>query len=66
VISGDRYVCCDLSQVAFLGAAAVNTFFAALAAADDARRVFTVRGVNGLGVHVFQVTGLAAVLASRA
>jgi anti-anti-sigma regulatory factor len=59
-------VCCDLSRTEFLGAAAVNTILAALREADDAGCVFTVRGVHGLGVRVFQITGLDAVLASRA
>jgi anti-anti-sigma factor len=58
-------VCCDLSQVAFLGAAAVNTIFAALADADQNGCVFTVRGVHGFGARVFQVTGLTEFLAAR-
>jgi anti-anti-sigma factor len=59
-------VCCDLSRSEFLGAAAVHTILAALREADDAGCVFTVRGVHGLGARVFQITGLDAVLASRA
>lgn len=58
-------VCCDLSQVGFVGAAAVNTIVAALHEADAAGCAFTVRGVHGFGIHVFQVTGLDVVLASR-
>jgi anti-anti-sigma regulatory factor len=51
-------VCCDLSKVAFLGAAAVNTIFTALAAADETGCVFTVRGVREFGVRVFRLAGL--------
>ncbi|WP_250036728.1 STAS domain-containing protein [Paractinoplanes maris] len=65
-IGRDRRVCCDLSRVEFFGAAAVNTIFAALRDADGTDCQFTVRGVHGLAVQVCQVTGLAAVLASRA
>jgi anti-anti-sigma factor len=62
----NRQVCCDLSRVAFVGAAGVNTILAALHDADAAGGVLTVRGVHGIGARVFQVTGLDAVLAARA
>jgi anti-anti-sigma factor len=59
-------VCCDLSRVEFLGAAAVNTMFAALRDADDTGCAFTVRGVHGFSPCVFRITGLDVVLAARA
>jgi anti-anti-sigma factor len=59
-------VCCDLSRVAFLGAAGVNTIVAVLHTADDSGCVLTVRGVHGISARVFQITGLDAVLAARA
>jgi anti-anti-sigma factor len=65
-IEGNRHVCCDLSRVAFLGAAGVNTVLAALRHADSAGCAFTVRGVHGVSARVFQITGLDALLASRA
>jgi anti-anti-sigma factor len=57
---------CDLSRVAFLGAAGVNTILAVLHDADNTGCVFTVRGVHGIVARVFQITGLDAVLAARA
>jgi anti-anti-sigma factor len=65
-IERNRHVCCDLSRVAFLGAAGVNTILAALRDADSAGCAFTVRGMHGLSARVFQVTGLDALLATRA
>jgi len=59
-------VCCDLSQTGFIGAAAVETLFAALNDADDTGCAFHIRGVHGFHFHVFTITGLDAVLASRA
>lgn len=64
-IRGNRHVCCDVSRVTFLAAAAVNMFFAALGEADTAGCVFTVQGVHGIAVDVFRATGLDAALASR-
>ena len=61
-----RRVCCDLSRVAFLGAAGVNTILDVLHTADNTGCVFTVRGVHGISARVFQITGLDAVLAARA
>jgi anti-sigma B factor antagonist len=61
----NRQVCCDLSRVAFLGAAGVNAILAVLPTADDTGCVLTVRGVHGIGTRVFQITGLDAVLAAR-
>ena len=58
-------VCCDLSRAGFIGAAAINTFFAALRDADDAGCAFHVRGIHGFYACVFALTGLDAVLASR-
>jgi anti-anti-sigma factor len=60
------HVCCDLSRVAFLGAAGVNTILAVLHDAEDTGCVFTVRGVHGISARVFQITELDAVLAARA
>ena len=65
-VQRNRRVCCDLSRVAFLGAAAVNTILAALRHADITGCAFTVRGLHGIGARVFQITGLDAVLAARA
>ena len=57
VIRRERQVCCDLSGVAFLGAEAVNTLFAACADADEAGCVLTVRGVHGIGARVSRSLG---------
>jgi anti-anti-sigma factor len=65
-ISRNPRVCCDLSQTRFIGAAAVDTLFAALNDADDTGCAFHVRGVHGSHSHVFKITGLDAVLGSRA
>ena len=61
-----RHVCCDLSRVAFLGAAGINTLFAVLGDAGDAGCTFTVRGANVMIARVFRITGLNTVLRSRA
>ncbi|WP_250001944.1 STAS domain-containing protein [Actinoplanes sp. M2I2] len=65
-IRHNRRVCCDLSRVAFLGADGANTIFGAVRSADDTGCAFSVRGVHGISALVFQITGLAAVLAGRA
>jgi anti-anti-sigma factor len=64
-ISRSPRVCCDLSRTGFIGAAAVNTLFAALYDADDAGCRFHVRGVHRFHARVFEITGLDAALASR-
>lgn len=64
-ISHNAQVCCDLSQTGFVGAAAVNTLYAALRDANDAGCDFHVRGVHGFQSRVFEITGLDTVLASR-
>ncbi|WP_306207347.1 STAS domain-containing protein [Actinoplanes sp. RD1] len=64
-VRGNRRVCCDLGRVGFLGAAAVRTILAAVGEAERAGCDFTVRGLHGFGVRVFQVSGLDAFLASR-
>jgi anti-anti-sigma regulatory factor len=55
-------VCCDLTGVNFFGAAGVNTIVAALRHADHTDCAFAVRGVHGLAVQVFQISGLGALL----
>jgi anti-anti-sigma factor len=65
-IERNRHVCCDLSRVAFLSAAGVNTILAALRHADSAGCAFTVRGAHGVSAHVFKITGLDALFATRA
>jgi anti-anti-sigma factor len=65
-IERNRHVCCDLSRVAFLAAAGVNTLLAALRDADCAGCAFTVRGTHGISARVFQITGLGTLFATRA
>jgi anti-anti-sigma factor len=63
-ISRHRRVCCDLTGVEFFGAAGANTIVAALRHADRADCAFAVRGVHGLAVQVFQISGLGALLSA--
>jgi anti-anti-sigma factor len=55
-------VCCDLSRVAFFGAAGANTVLAAHVRAAAAARRFTMRGVHGLTRLVLDITGLDEIL----
>jgi anti-anti-sigma factor len=55
-------VCCDLSRVAFFGAAGANTLLAAHLRATETGRHFTVRGVRGITRLVLGLTGLEETL----
>jgi anti-anti-sigma factor len=55
-------VCCDLSRVAFFGAAAANTLLAAHLRAGATGRQFTVRGVHGITRLVLAITHLDEIL----
>jgi anti-anti-sigma factor len=61
-LDGVQEVCCDLSGVAFFGAAGANTILAAHLHATATGRRFTVRGVQQNTRRVLAVTGLDAVL----
>ena len=61
-IEQHRQVCCDLSGVDFLGAAAVHTLLAARQHADETGGSLRVRGVHGIAARVFRITGLDTVL----
>jgi anti-anti-sigma factor len=56
-IDGHERVCCDLSGVAFFGAAGVNTLLAAHRHAQAAGRIFGVRGAHGTTRRVLEITG---------
>jgi anti-anti-sigma factor len=58
-------VCCDLSQVAFFGAAAANTLLAAHQHATAHGRVFALRGVHGMTARVWAVADPGGVVARQ-
>jgi len=62
-LDADPNVCCDLSRVAFFGAAGANTVLAAHLHAAATGRHFTVRGVHGLTRLVLAITRLDEILA---
>jgi anti-anti-sigma factor len=64
-ITGQSQVCCDLAQVAFLGAAGANALLAAHRDASAADCHFTLRGVHGIAQWTLVVTGLNRVLTQR-
>ena len=55
-------VCCDLSRVAFFGAAGANVVLAAHLRAPATGRHFTVRGVHGITELVLAITRLDEML----
>jgi anti-anti-sigma factor len=61
-LDANTNVCCDLSRVAFFGAAGANTVLAAHRRAAATARQFTVRGVHGLTRLVLAITHLDEIL----
>ena len=57
-LDANSRVCCDLSRVAFCGAAGANAVLAAHLRAAATGRQFTVRGVHGITRLVLAFTGL--------
>ena len=57
-LNANPRVCCDLSRVAFCGAAGANAVLAAHLRAAATGRQFTVRGVHGITRLVLAFTGL--------
>jgi anti-anti-sigma factor len=55
-------VCCDLSRVAFFGAAGANAVLAAQLCAAASGRQFTVRGVHGITRLVLAITHVDEIL----
>jgi anti-anti-sigma regulatory factor len=51
-LAGRMAVCCDLTRVTFLGAAGAHALLTAHVRAVAARRVFYLRGVQGIAAHV--------------
>jgi anti-sigma B factor antagonist len=56
------HVCCDLSRVAFFGAAGANAVLAAHLRAAATGRQFTVRGVHGITEQVLAITDVDKML----